>query len=412
MTLIATPLKTDEVTKLIASAVDNILNLPLDTFAAWRLIDQLTLDIVLFPDWQPFPDQQALLFQSRRIAPVQICFFVRGSSCAIDAVDYYILPAELSEYYLQSESVSDRTNSNSWQRLYLEQVVLVDFPIFTTKTVHGIADNAIKFASTGSSDDLRFTSSEVEGRIFFDGQPVAVIAAHPVYCHPLMDEVIFRLMHSCPSLQVVVVISSSFFGHAPVPRHIMNWGRKLIRRLWARGGTAIGRLRLLPLPIEDKRMLQLLRSADLVLDPFPIGSALHANALALSVGTPVVTMNNGIFLQTSKSDLSEIRTHLRNSGSRFVSTPLFQMMMRSNSSSVGNIPWSPSLSPLAGFYSRMGLARELVANTTNDYFNIASRLANDREYAYHVRYVISLFLFHQYANLHLLISTPPIILKS
>ena len=82
VTLVATALITDAVTKNIASEVHNIINIPLDTRAAWKSIDQLNLDIVLFPDWQPFPDQQALLFQSRRIAPVQICIFVRGSSCS------------------------------------------------------------------------------------------------------------------------------------------------------------------------------------------------------------------------------------------------------------------------------------------------------------------------------------------
>lgn len=385
--MIATPLKPDEVTKSIAALVDDIVNLPLDTYAAWRLIDRLALDVVLFPDWQPFPDQQALLFQSRRIAPVQICFFVRGSSCVMDAIDYYLLPAEIYSFYHNADAVSHFDDSNSWLRPYTEQVVVIDFPIFTNKAVHKIAESALKLVPTvASSDDLRFTSSEVEGRIFFDGQPVAVIAAHPIYCHPLMDEVIFRLMHSCPSLQVVIAISSSFFDHEQVPRHRMNWGRKFIRRLWARGGVTLHqRIRLLPLPIEEKRMLQLLRAADLVLDPFPIGSVLHANALALSVGTPVVVMNNGIFLPTPKSDLSEVRGHLRNTASRFISTSLYQTMMRSNNSGVGNIPWSPTLSPLAGFYSRLGLARELVANSTNDYFNIASKLANDREYAYHIR---------------------------
>lgn len=145
------------------------------------------------------------------------------------------------------------------------------------------------------------------------------------------------------------------------------------------------RIRLLPNTIDDKRMHQLLRAADLVLDSFPIGSALHANALALSVGTPVVTFGNGIKLSSSKSDLSEIRMQLHQTGRKFEGTWLYQTMMRSNHSNVGNIPWSPTLSPLAGFYSRIGISGDLVANSTNEYFRIASRLANDREHAYHIR---------------------------
>ena len=75
ITLIATPLVPDDMTKQIASMMHNIVNLPLDTKAAWKIINQLNIDIMLFPDWQPFPDQQALFFQSRRMAPIQICLF-------------------------------------------------------------------------------------------------------------------------------------------------------------------------------------------------------------------------------------------------------------------------------------------------------------------------------------------------
>ena len=156
-----------------------------------------------------------------------------------------------------------------------------------------------------------------------------------------MDDVLFRIMHACQSLQLVILMSSSFFSHmTDLPRHRMNWARKLVRRLWVRGGTNIHqRIRLLPLPVNDKRMLQLLRLADVVLDPFPIGSALHANAVALSVGTPVVTMANGRQLQTPTSDLSELRMQLHNTGKKFESTWLYQTMMKSNASRVGNITY-------------------------------------------------------------------------
>ena len=78
----ALPLVPDEVTKRIAKEVHEIVNVPMDLKAAWRVIEQLTLDVLLFPDWQPFPDQSSLLLQTRRMAPVQVCFFVRGTSCS------------------------------------------------------------------------------------------------------------------------------------------------------------------------------------------------------------------------------------------------------------------------------------------------------------------------------------------
>jgi len=48
-----------------------------------------------------------VLFQSRRIAPVQLCFYVRGSSCAATEVDYYLLPAELEQAYLNATPAAD-----------------------------------------------------------------------------------------------------------------------------------------------------------------------------------------------------------------------------------------------------------------------------------------------------------------
>lgn len=47
-------------------------------------------------------DQQSVLFQSTRIAPVQICFFVRGSTCPGDKIDYYLLPEDMQSAYLRA----------------------------------------------------------------------------------------------------------------------------------------------------------------------------------------------------------------------------------------------------------------------------------------------------------------------
>lgn len=72
VTLIALPLIPDAVTPLIAELADRIVNLPADTDRAWSILERLDIDILLFPDWQPFPDQQSILFQSTRIAPIQV----------------------------------------------------------------------------------------------------------------------------------------------------------------------------------------------------------------------------------------------------------------------------------------------------------------------------------------------------
>ena len=389
ITLIALPLVPDSTTKKIAGKVFRIVNLPVDTAAAWRVIEGLHLDVLLFPDYQPFPDQQSVLFQSRRIAPVQMCFFVRGSSCATADVDYYLLPAEVQDAYLAAATAADSTAVVAvaapatttetttdghpsggkkqlrvrlrppWLESFSEQVVVLDWPLLLPQVVQNIARSVVQEeaaalnrkppdsaksspsrgpgagssgagssafggGNSGGSDGGHpndptaaaqqgqgFAPSEVEGQIFFEGQPVAVIPLVPMYMHPLMDEVIFKIMRAVPLMQVVLVLPDSFFSHVQDPRHKMNWARKVARRLWSRGGDLYHRIRLLPSPLSDARLLQFLRLADVVLDTFPVGSPLHLHALSLSVGTPVVTLKSGSVLSTPREDLQEMRVHLQ-----------------------------------------------------------------------------------------------------
>lgn len=326
LTLLALPLVPDTTTKRIANSVTRIVNLPMDTNQAWRIIQQLHLDVLFFPDWQPFPDQQSTLFMSRRMAPVQVCFYVRGSSCSSVAVDYYVLPIEMEEMYYKSTpaaavdakvtvstSVSSGTSSTStstssgsvrpsipqegsfdpstststtanptstttttnnatkhrlvqrslrpqWREFYSEQVVLLDWPVMTTRVIQAVASSVASSisstsgsggssANTGNSgsggsnsdnthtntlDTLMFAPLETEGRIFFENQPVAVLPIHPAYLHPLMDDVLFKIMRSVPSLHVVIALPDMFFTHVRDSKHKISWARKLVRRLWAR----------------------------------------------------------------------------------------------------------------------------------------------------------------------------------
>jgi hypothetical protein len=310
-------------TDRIASSVHRIVNIPMDTARAWRLIESLHLDIIVFPDWQPFPDQQSVLFQTRRMAPVQVCIFVRGSSCASssDAIDYYLLPTELEESYLRGTPAADlrgkvnvsraslqsaaapATTSTStagsmdgaattttvqrplrplYKERYAEQVVLLDWPLLTSDfardsmelAASGTASARIGLGSTGEregdaprsvydgggeGDSKRDSASgsssggggdgnsdgaadsaslysplDIEGKIFFEDQPVAVLPIHPTYMHPLMDDVLFKIMRSVPSLHLVLAMPDSFFAHIHDAKHRISWARKLVRRLWAR----------------------------------------------------------------------------------------------------------------------------------------------------------------------------------
>ena len=411
-TLLALPLIPDATTKHIASSVAHIVNLPVDPNAAKSIIEKLSLDIILFPDWQPFPDQQAILFQAQRFAPIQICFFVRGSSCVSNTIDYYILPRELEKYYLNnlpaaSINTTKKSNSNMyyrppWLEMFSEQVVMIDWPILTSKVIQSISksivadelanahrknvagvnpqNSEISNDDYDKTDSLKFSSLEIEGPIFFEGQPVAVIPIYPSYLHPLMDDAIVKLMHLVSSLQVVLVVSDSYLSHSKNVRHKLSWARQLVRRLWSRSDNLSQRIRLLPTTFNDGRLLKLFKQADMILDTFPIGLSFHFHAMALSVGTPIITLDTGIVAQTPKADLSEVKEYL-NIKNNIKYNPIYQHIMRNNM----DIPWNPSVSSLSGFYERVGLKNLLVANSTSNYAHIASIIAMDKEIAYDVR---------------------------
>ena len=63
VTLLVFPLVVSSVTTAISAAADRVLNLPSDSHQAWRLIESLHLDVLLFPDWQPFPGSALILEQ-------------------------------------------------------------------------------------------------------------------------------------------------------------------------------------------------------------------------------------------------------------------------------------------------------------------------------------------------------------
>lgn len=129
-------------------------------------------------------------------------------------------------------------------------------------------------------------------------------------------------------------------------------------------------------------MLQLIRQTDVVLDTFPFGSAPYFLGLALSVGTPVITLHSGCFLSTSKDDMNAVKQHLQHA---FIYNGLYKdHPLRMLINSQFDIPWISSISNIAGFYQRVGLNHALVANSTADYFNLALKLLSDRYVPFHL----------------------------
>lgn len=157
-----------------------------------------------------------------------------------------------------------------------------------------------------------------------------------------------------------------------------------------RGGSLFHRIRLLPSPLSDQRLTQLLRQADMVLDTFPIGSSFYFLSLAISVGTPVITLRTGTSLHSSKEDLQEMRTFLAHYRARqrllnvTVSNPMAQYVAHYD------LPYAPAISAINGFYERISMGEYFIANGTAEYFRLASALVSDR---YHFVCFIFIFCF-------------------
>lgn len=420
-TFLSLPLLPDRITQQIASKVQRVVNIPNEPLRAQDTIAALGIDVILFLDDQPFPDQSVLALQHVRLAPVQVCVFVRGVSCAAAAMDYYLLPSEIHPV-VESAWASAHA---AWKTVFAEQVVQVDWPLVSaialdaqlallrgeslaeessSSTLGASSGAGGLFASSSSllsssfstSSNMRFVPSQAEGQIFFDGQPVALLVVSPQQLHPLMDDALVRILRAAPTLHLVLAVPQDFFPHLSSDsqhangngnnnnnknseetqddKRRMSWARSLVRRLWTRAGVSLYmRIRLLPRPLNTRRLWQLMKQVDVVLDTFPLGLSATRLSLALSVGTPVVTLQSGMVLSTPREDLQELRhrlmQHYQHSNHQH---PVAAYLAQHD------VPWVPTMSQVMSFYERNNLTEALVATSTAHYAQLAVRLLNNR----------------------------------
>lgn len=319
------------------------------------------------------------------------------------------MPRDVEESYLQNIKHNERIFGLSppeWATGWSEQVVLLDWPVFTPSAINTAVDFILD--PTMTTDSTRassradqqsaipdFSPRDVEGDIFFEDQTVAIIPFHPSYVHPLMDEAIFLILKAVPDLQVVIALPEAYAHFLPtaiqsfaeqsssMEKLSIQWAKQLVRRLWTSGSDSSPlhqRIRLLPSPVSDERLLQLIKQADMVLDSFPLGGTLHPLALALSTGTPIITLKGGTVLKTPIYDSLDIKNFLKQLHTKFHSNPIYKAIVEYNS-----VPWLPSTSPLAALYERWNLAKDLVAASVQEYARIAQDIASDKDKAYHIR---------------------------
>lgn len=327
---------------------------------------------------------------------------------------------------------------------------------------------------SGEDEDV-FVPSNLEGSLFFAGQSTALLVlSSPQQLHPVMDETLLKILRALPTLHLVIALSEHFLytdaatgtsnnhHHEENSHHhkdeyqdnhahsAMLWGQRLVRRLWAaagagghtngfggyddpssfsgaqthagsNGGTSGGgasssvqqRIRLLPRPVTQRRLLQLLRQSDLLLDCFPHGVSLHTLQLAVSVGTPVLTLRTGTMVSTPQNQLQDLRHRLVSAtfssatSSTQGQSQVASISLRSHPVAaylaLHDVPYHPAVSTLAALYhtldnaffqhnqqnttvsstssagsKRVWLERTLVASSAAQYAQLACRLLGDR----------------------------------
>lgn len=240
----------------------------------------------------------------------------------------------------------------------------------------------------GTAGDGPPPDVDLDGQIFFSGQPVALLPLHPSQLHPLMDETLVKLLQACPSLQLVLALPAEYFAYGLTTgrRHKIVWARHLVRRLWDKAGGLFGRVRLLPGPVGAARMVQLAKMSDIVLDAFPIGVSFYYAALSLAVGTPVLSMRCGAVSFTGPDDEASLQALLSGESVRMQqrSSAVYRAAQR------GQVRWKASVGVLEGFYraAGRGLWAGLIAHNASHYHALATALLSDRERGYRLRIAI------------------------
>ena len=224
-------------------AADHYVTVPRHVAEGRRQIAELGLDILVFADVGMDALTQTLAYS--RMAPIQCVTWGHPDTTGSPAIDYFI-SSELLEI--------PEADSHYTERL-------------------------VRLPNLGTYYQRPQRPETRRAREFFGLDP----GRHVYLCpqtlfklHPEFDAVLAGILQADPQGDVVLLEG-----------RVANWTERLKRRLAATLGAAASRVRFLPAqPHGD--FLELLASADVVLDPFPFGGG-NTSYEALAVDTPVVT---------------------------------------------------------------------------------------------------------------------------
>ena len=233
----------DEMTLAFEHAADRFVVVPRQVEAARRQIADLGLDILLFTDVGMDALTYTLAFS--RMAPVQCVTWGHPDTTGSPTMDYFI-SSELLEAEEGDEHYSE---------------TLVRLPNLGTYYVRP--------ELSGPARPRAYFGLAAERHVYLCPQTLFKF-------HPDFDAALSGILRADPLGEVVLING-----------RVANWTERLQRRFARTLGEDASRVHFLPAqPNAD--FLQLLRLADVLLDPFPFGGG-NSSYEALAMGTPIVT---------------------------------------------------------------------------------------------------------------------------
>lgn len=237
------PTKNDGLSQRFATAADQFVALPANLAEARRVLADLRLDVLYFPDIGMVPFTYSLACS--RWAPIQCTTWGHPVTSGLPTIDYFLSSRDLetapAEHY--TETVVPLTRLG----VYYERPTGPQHP--PARSAFGLDEQSHLYLC-----------------------PQTLFKFHPDF-DPVLAEVLDRDPRG-----VLLLLESKY----------CQWKEMLLQRFGRTLGGAAARVRFLPTQ-PRARFLELLALADVVLDPLHFGGG-NTSYEALAVGTPVVTL--------------------------------------------------------------------------------------------------------------------------
>jgi predicted O-linked N-acetylglucosamine transferase (SPINDLY family) len=248
----------DETVSLLRRCSDRLINLPEHIPTARRLVGEVRLDVLVYPDIGMEPVSSALAFS--RLAGVQCAMWGHPVTTGIPTIDYF-LSSELVEPAGAAEHYCERlVRLKSLPTYYYRPELEIDGAAGAAGSLPGDTIAALR----------REFGLEQDAHLYLCPQSLFKF-------HPDFDALLRNILERDPAGRIVLI-------EAPHKQ----WNDVLRKRF----ATSLRSLadRVIFLPRVDRRVfLRLVATADLLLDPVHFGGG-NTSFQALGLGVPIVTL--------------------------------------------------------------------------------------------------------------------------